>query len=165
MKLAITILFVAVATLGWRLYGLTVQFQSVRLELLKLNAARSEENRIGKFRLTEKCAKQAKSVFNSLGYQDTPDGYAGDTYQSHYNKLAGKCFVAITRAFSSDGTIDRVLLDAFEQRKYAEYRWHPDPNSWSDVPPNICRLIETSSNEKTCNSTAEYDAFVLKYVE
>jgi len=61
---------------------------------------------------------------------------------------------------------NRLLIDAYEQREYAEYTWmsRKDKKYW-EVPPSICKLIPLSTSEQFCKSENEYKAFVANYME
>ena len=163
-------LLVVVGALAWRLTIEVENSGQLRHELEQITERLAHKSRLENLQLQEKCAEQAKKVFHALGYKDVQQSLNTDAYQSHYNTTLGKCFMAIesTDMTTAPGTafINRVLLDAFEQREYAEYTWmsRKDKKYW-EVPPTICKLIESSTSEKICKSEDEYKAFVAKYVE
>ena len=170
--LAVILIFVA-AGLAWLLRTELAANSQLRGESAQLAAQLADKTRLESLQLQEKCAEQAKKVFRTLGYKelkDTQQSPNTDTYQSHYNAKLGKCFMAIERVdmTTTPGKqfINRMLLDAFEQREYAEYTWisRNDKKDW-EVPPMICKLIESSSSEQVCKTEGEYKAFVAKYVE
>jgi hypothetical protein len=110
------------------------------------------------------CAKQAKTAFEE--YSGDPKSSGSNKvntkyqYQIHYNTKLNKCFVDIQETVSvgKNITTGDTLMDAFEQRVYAQYVW---------ASPQIksCDLIPTVGHKKTCSTKDEYDAFVAKYME
>lgn len=170
MKAIAVGLLVVVGVLAWRLTIEVANNGQLRQELEQLTGQLADKSKLENLQLQEKCAEQAKKVFHALGYKDVQQGLNTDAYQSHYNTKLGKCFMAVesTNMTTTPGTlfINRVLLDAFEQREYAEYTWmsRNDKKYW-EVPPTICKLIESSTSEQICKSEDEYKAFVAKYVE
>lgn len=170
MKAIVAGLLVVVGVLAWRLTAEVTHNGLMRGELEQLTGQLANKSKLENLQLQEKCAEQAKKVFHALGYKDTQQNLDTDIYQSHYNTKLGKCFMAVesTNITTSPGTqfTNRILLDAFEQRAYAEYTWmsRKDKKYW-EVPPTICRLIESSTNEQVCKTEDEYKAFIAKYVE
>jgi hypothetical protein len=66
----------------------------------------------------------------------------------------------------SQSSFSKNLIDAYEQREYAEYLWITDKvKKYWEVPPVMCRLIPAFGNEHLCKSEDEYDAFVASYME
>jgi len=170
MKAIAAGLLVVVGVLAWRLTTEVAHNGLMRGELDQLTGQLADKSKLESLQLQEKCAEQAKKVFHSLGYKDTQQNLNTDVYQSHYNTKLGKCFMAVesTNMTTSPGTqfTNRILLDAFEQREYAEYTWmsRKDKKYW-EVPPTVCKLIESSTSEQICKSEDDYKAFVAKYVE
>ncbi len=68
--------------------------------------------------MQEKCAAQADKVFRELGYKlsGSRDNIS-EVLQSHFNPQLNKCFMTI-ETMARDGSQNRFLLDAFEQREY-----------------------------------------------
>jgi hypothetical protein len=109
------------------------------------------------------CAKQAKVAFQDWvddSKKGSPNLLQHSEYQSHYNTKLTKCFIAIeTMIFGGKSTTRGwTLMDAFEQRVYAQYIW-----TFPDEPS--CDLIPTSQTQTHCSSKDEFDAFVAKYME
>ena len=170
MRVAVGVLLLIVGALSW---WLTVEFATngkQRKQLDELTIQLADKSRLEDFQLQEKCAGQAEKVFRALGYKAIQQNGNTDIYQSHYSKKLGKCFMAIesTNVTTTPGTTftNRFLLDAFEQREYAEYMWisRKDRKDW-DVPPTTCKLIPSSASEQFCKSDDEYKTFVANYVE
>ncbi|MEW9580595.1 hypothetical protein [Paraburkholderia sp. DGU8] len=142
----------------------------LRGQVKQLNAQLADKSGLESLQLQERCAEQAKKVFHALGYKEVQQNLNSDSYQSHYNTRLGKCFMAIESdnrtTIPGKEFINRVLLDAFEQREYAEYTWMSSENKkYWEVPPMNCKLMEPSTSEQICKSEDEYKAFVAKYVE
>ena len=170
MKAVAVVLLILVIGLGWRLNVETEGSAKLRSELERARVQLTDKSKIESLQLQEKCGLQAEKVFHSLGYKDQQQNLNADVYQSHYNLKMGKCFVAIesTDMTTAPGkqAISRFLLDAFEQREYAEYYWlSSDDKKYWDVKPFICKLMESSSTTQACKSNDEYKAFVAKYIE
>jgi hypothetical protein len=68
-----------------------------------------------------------------------------------------------TRPFREEFLTGIVLVDAFERRVYASYRWIG--KEYLEGPPDACDLIPTPQTKTHCSSKAEFDAFVAKYME
>lgn len=170
MKTIVAGLLVVVGILSWRLTAEVAQKGLLRGELEQLTGQLADKSKLESLQFQEKCAEQAKKVFHALGYKDEQQNLNTDIYQSHYNTKIGKCFMAVesTNMTTSPGTqfTTRILLDAFEQREYAEYMWmsRKDKKYW-EVPPTVCKLIASSTSEQICKSEDDYKAFVAKYVE
>jgi hypothetical protein len=171
MKVAIGILLIVIGALTWWLMSERATNGQQRKQLEQLTARLADKSRLENLQLQEKCAEQAKKVFHALGYKNIQqNGIDVDVYRSHYNEKIGKCFMAIesTNVTTTPGTmfINKILLDAYEQREYAEYSWisRKDKKYW-EVPPTICKLIASSTSEQFCKSDDEYKAFVASYLE
>ena len=111
--------------------------------------------------LRERCADQAEKSFHQMGYSENMDSPYQGFFRNHYNAKLGKCFVAIesTKSVRDKVFTNQFLLDAFENRKYAEFiREFPKP-------PVLCKLIAHTNDEKFCKSEDEYKAFVDRYME
>ena len=170
MRAAIGILIIAIGALAWLLTSELAANNQQRKQLEQLTTQLAGKSKLENLQLQEKCTEQAEKVFRALGYQGNQQNGNGDVYQSHYNQKLGKCFMAIesTNVTTRPGTMfsNKILLDAYERREYAEYTWisQKDKKYW-DVPPTICKLITSSASEQTCKSDDEYKAFVANYME
>lgn len=163
MKAAVVGLLIVVCALAWFLISEITRNNQLHSQI-------ADKSRLESLQLQEKCAEQAKKVFHELGYKDSQQNGNVDSYQSHYNIKLGKCFLAIEsmNITTTPGTqfINRVLLDAFEKREYAEYTWMSDKDrKYWEVPPKVCKLIPSSKNEQICKSDDEYKTFVASYME
>lgn len=136
-------------------------------EIKSLSGKLADRTRRVSFDLQQKCASQAERTFHRLGYRE--DRPTGDVviaiYQSHYNAERDKCFMTL-ETMTKDGFKSKFLFDAYENRPLAEYDWMPrkDKKFW-EVPPVVCQLIPSSTNERSCKSEKEYKAFVAGYME
>lgn len=168
VKSAIGILLAIVAVLTWQLTIKNRTNGQQRKQIEGLTSQLLNKPKIEDLQLQEKCALQAEKVFRALGYKGIQQNGDTDTYQTHYNQKLGKCFMAIEslNMTTASGTTTRFLLDAFEQRGYAEYVWMPrgDKKYW-EVPPMVCKLIPTQVSEQACKSGEEYKMFVSHYME
>jgi hypothetical protein len=105
-------------------------------------------------------------VFRELGYKlnGSKDNVA-EVLQSHFNPSLNKCFMTI-ETMARDGSQNRFLLDAFEQREYAEYFWMVDKvKKYWENPPKVCKELPSSGDERLCQSDDEYKAVVKRYME
>lgn len=160
LKITVGILIAIVLFLVWRLnveIELNRQQQSRVAELtLKISAKTAHEN----LEMQGKCAQQAGEVFLQLGYKN--GGF--DSYQSHYNTKLNKCFMLIDSIQGT--TVNKSLLDAYEQRSYAMYMWMADKvKKYWEVPPVTCEFTPPSEDKRRCNSEGEYNTFVSRYME
>jgi hypothetical protein len=111
------------------------------------------------------CAKQAKVAFEK--YNADSKEFAKEAapnfteYQSHYNTKINKCLIDIDGMFIGNGTTTTfaLLMDAYEQRIYAQYFGGGSPGNDS------CDLTPSFKEQTHCSSKDEYDAFVAKYME
>lgn len=163
MKALVAVLVGIVLLLGWLLIGERAKTSQLRSEVAEVTSKLETKGTREKFELTEKCALQADKIFRQSGYLELSAG-AASSYQSHYNAKQGKCFMAIESARL--GTTFRFLLDAHEQRLYAQYMWVPDKiKKYWEVPPKLCKLTVSSTDETQCKTEEEYNAFVAGYME
>jgi hypothetical protein len=111
--------------------------------IFSIGAARAETVSLDQ---QAKCAAQGEKVFLEMGLS-----HQSDVYQSHVNSALNKCFVSIEAGVGSP--ISRWLLDAYEQRLYASYRWVSKPNKkYWEVPPQTCELIPSFKEKRNCTS-------------
>jgi hypothetical protein len=69
-------------------------------------------------------------------------------------------------AYDSRQITNRFLLDAYEQREYAEYTWMSDNvKKYWEVRPMACKEIPASGPEQVCDSDEGYRAIVRRYME
>ena len=174
MRAVIAALLLVAGVLAWQLTSEVKKNSQLRGEVEQLTKKLTDKSRLEGLQLQEKCAEQAKKVFNEFVSKNAPQklDLDLDNYQSHYNTKLGKCFVHIrsTRMFNQPGpvtmSINRFLMDAYEQKVYAGYSWMSrlDKKS-SEVPPITCNLIASSGSAQICKSEDEYNAFVATYIE
>lgn len=119
------------------------------------------------YELQEKCGKRAEEVFKKEvgGYvQKNGNGNLTFTnYNNHYNKTLNKCFffTTSTSTFKDDKNnkistiIIKDLYDLNENKQYGSFTRHSSLGA-----PMECRVLE-----KRCNSEAEWDALVKRYME
>ncbi len=108
----------------------------------------------------ERCATQAERIFNKLGWD-----FQRDSFQSHVSIKLNRCFVEIDGHATPGGTT-RVLMDAYEQREYANYVWLPrEGKKYWEVPPFECTFKPLGLPEQRCSSVDEYLSFTRQYLE
>ncbi|MGC2458730.1 MAG: hypothetical protein WA435_12135 [Gallionellaceae bacterium] len=156
MKVAVGVLLVIILFLAWRLnveMGINNQLQS---NIARLTLKLSDKTAGDNLELQEKCATQADMVFRELGYSLSKDLA---TNQSHFNSKLNKCFMSFMN--TSGNYSVRYLLDAYEQREYAEFSssFHKNGNLIG------CHLAPLGEKEIRCNSEGEYNEFVARYME
>jgi hypothetical protein len=101
-------------------------------------------------------------IGRQFGDQKYPVALAGSTaqvgYESHYNPSQKACFVLIQYSDPSRERLGLQLFDAVEQRQYADF-------ASEKALILFCRLIPSDGEQKPCNSTAAFNAFVASYME
>jgi hypothetical protein len=153
--------------LAWQLKTVIDTNRHQANEIQSLSAKLTDKATRESFDLQQKYATQAEQVFHRLGYRE--DQPTGDTlsaiYQSHYSAERNKCFMTLETT-TKNGYQLKFLFDAYENRPFAEYDWMPqnDKKFW-EVPPVVCRLTASSTDERSCKSEDEYKAFVAGYME
>jgi len=174
MKAALVVLLALatslVGVLAWRLSVEVGASRGLRSEIQVLTAKLADTSTRDALELQAKCAAQAEKVFHAMGYKENQPNGTLDVYQSHYNVAANKCFMTMetTDIHTTPGTmvITKFLLDAFEQREYAEYTWiSSKTKKFWEVPPAACKLIPSSGGEQLCRTEDEYKAFVARFME
>jgi hypothetical protein len=164
MKVVIAVLLAIVLALAWRLYierAINSQLQS---QLAELSSKLTDKAALENFELRQKCALQGGNLFRQLGYKLNDLALL----QTHYNAKLNKCFLAFDYTTSGAEGLENVkyLLDAIEQREYAEYIWKSEKDRpFLAVPPLSCKLIPSSVDTRICKSEEEYRAFVAHYME
>ena len=155
--------------MAWVLSVKTTTESRQRKQIEELTVKLADKSRLENFGLQEKCTGKAEEVFQSLGYGGTKSNGDMSAYQSHFNTKLGKCFMAIeSTTVTKNGNIvnSKFLLDAYEQREYAEYTWISRNNKkYWEVPPFICKLIPSTASEQFCKTEDEYNKFVTNYME
>lgn len=161
-------LVLAVCFTGWSLASIDRRLTNQERQIETLSAAAEEKGKTGGITEQQQCATQAEKVFRQLGYalndphRRTP---GADILQSHFNAKEGRCFMTIRQtSYTNTGATDtRYLLDAFEQRNYAEYQ---EILTRGGVQPALsCKELPVGRPETTCRSASEYDAIVKRYME
>lgn len=165
MKVTIGILLVTVATLVW---WLTVQITAKRQQgeqIKELTSQLGDKSSREKLEFQQVCALQAEKVFHSLRNKES----GPNSYQSHYNLKLGRCFMELETypdAVAKNVMTTKLLLDAYEQKSYAEYRWvSKEDKNYGEVPPLSCKLMPSPGVEQICKSKDEYEAFVASFME
>ncbi len=93
--------------------------------------------------LQEKCTIRAKERFKE------EFDFLHYAYQNHYNKKLDKCFIWV---WSLDGARVQYLYDVNEKQDYGMIIIRENDFR--------CRILK-----KSCNSEAEWDAFIKSYME
>jgi hypothetical protein len=167
MRILCAILLVFLLTLAWQLKTMMDANRQQASEIQSLSMKLSDKARRDSFDLQQRCASQAEKTFRRLGYrEDRPtDDLLGAIYQSHYSTARNKCFMTLETTTKA-GFESKFLFDAYENRPFAEYDWMPQKGKkfW-EVPPVVCKLMPSSTDEQNCKSEDEYKAFVAGYME
>jgi len=168
MKAAVAVLLAIVAILAWLLIAEVTASRQLRAELADKTARENLE-------FQEKCALQAKKIFDDPYYKDESrdkPGGSSQIYRSHYNAKLRKCFMVMTNnpsALLSNADFYSVdLLDPIERRDFASYnKWPTEGKNKQSppMPPFSCTLRHSSTNERECVSYEEFKAFVAIYME
>jgi hypothetical protein len=175
MRIALAVLLVAVLALAWRLNStsgtlgrLQETISQQQQQIQTLTTALADRSKQEGLALQEKCAAQAEKVFLAFGYKFASKNLDADILQSHFNSRLNKCFMTVDANSYQKGQqfSNRVLLDAYEQREYAEYTWMSDKvKKYWEVKPFACKEIPLMGDEQFCNSDDEYKAIVRRYME
>ncbi|HVM78852.1 MAG TPA: hypothetical protein VMU06_07520 [Stellaceae bacterium] len=173
MKIApaiIVLLIAGVLVLGWQLRQEIDANRKLTAQVAERQAADASKRQ--NFELQAKCGERAQTVFHQLGYKENgATDHTTATYQSHYNPSINKCLMVLTTYTINTGTDagsteSRFLFDAYENREYAEiFVATYVTNGKVTKIPSGCILKPTASTERTCQSEAEYEAFVAGYME
>ncbi len=166
----ILLLLATIGVLAWQLNVEITAARHLTQEIHDLTAKLADKSAMEAAALEERCATQADKVFRQQGYSEQGGMQNGQTavYQDHYNATLKKCFMTleVTGISSSSEAITKFLVDAFEQRIYAEYDWiSSNTKKYWEVPPFRCDLSPPSGDEISCHSDDEYKAFVARYMQ
>jgi seryl-tRNA synthetase len=166
VRTAVALLLMVCVGLGLLAYWQATALREQRQQVQQLNAKLESVSKTATLDLQEKCAKQAREEFHSLGW----DKHELADVSNHYNAKLNKCFMQIqdTDAKSVRGTIvtSTTVADAFEGKVYATYIWSTQKNKkYWEVPPLECKVTLLSGEEKICHSSDEFDELVKQYME
>ena len=131
MRGVVAALLLVAGLLAWGLTSEVKKNSQLGGQVDQLTKKLTDKSRLEDLQLQEKCAEQAKKVFNEYFLKNPPPGELDtDEYQSHYNTKLGKCFMQIEsiRMLNQPGlvgtmSIHRFLADAYKRRVYADYMW------------------------------------------
>jgi hypothetical protein len=122
----------------------------------KLEAVTKAEN----LDLQEKCAHQASSVFEEMGWKKRPLA----AYANHYHQRLNKCFIEISSMNAP--SVSMSVHDAFEGKEYAEYLWiSTQGKRYWEVKPVTCKVTLLSGDETTCTSQKEFEQLIEVYMD
>ena len=160
MRLITPILSVALALafagVGW----LLVDEHEQARQIAKLKAEvvdKSAQQSLALGNLKRQCAADADRYFKKWNGAQTPST-AQVGYESHCSPSQKACFVLIQYSDPSRERLGLQLFDAVEQRQYADF-------SSEKALILSCRLFPSDGEQKPCNSTAAFSAFVAGYME
>ena len=153
MRIAILILTGIVIGLGWKVNEQGQTIVQLRGQLTETRAKLSDKSVRETFENQKECAAQAEKIFRQGGYRT-----GIDTNQSHFNTKFNKCFMNF--GSTTDGVFVNILMDAFEQREYAEITEELKSNGTT-----MCLLTPLGGIARVCASRMEYSAFVAPYME
>ena len=160
------ILVVALALVLWVAFGLE--------EAIAQNPSDKESRE--NLDLQERCGTQAEKVFKQWKSEDEQEAKrlnlpalntVSSDYQSHYNATLSRCFMTML-ATMGNGSTNKWLVDAYENRLYAFYLWMPDPKrvkKYWEMRPISCELTPSVREKRLCSSEDEYDTFVAAYMD
>jgi hypothetical protein len=157
MRLVIPIvsvlLAIALAAIVWLLEVEHEQAQEIsKLKAEVVNKSVQQSNN-----LEHQCAADADRYFKEWKGAQTPST-AQVGYESHYNPSQKACFVLVQYSDPSRERLGLQLFDAIGKRQYADF-------SSEKALILSCRLIPSEGEQKPCNSTAAFSAFVASYME
>jgi hypothetical protein len=124
--------------------------------------------------LQKECGLQAAKAFKQAGWKvGEPTNGSTASFESHYNPGMNKCFMlmrilTVSPATGTKSWASTYLLDAYEQRTYAELDitdlgWLADPIGHRHIA--TCALMPPHESQRTCRSEAEYASFAARYME
>jgi hypothetical protein len=126
------------------------QIAKLKAEVVNKSAQQSNN-------LEHQCAADADRYFKEWKGAQTPST-AQVGYESHYNPSQKACFVLVQYSDPSRERLGLQLFDAIGKRQYADF-------SSEKALILTCRLIPSEGEQKPCNSTAAFSAFVASYME
>ena len=160
----IFLLLVAAVALGWYARSREDAFRAEKHHSQELQFKLDRLPQNAPLDLQEKCARQAKAVFESQGWKK--NDLAG--YTNHYNMKANKCFMEVTNQDikQSRTSTFRTVSDAFEGKTYAEYFWQSDKDKkYWEVAPFLCRVTPLGGKQGYCKTTDEFDELIKQFME
>ncbi len=163
------VMFLLAAAVG--VFGTVAYFQQVTIQqqqraLEHLTSQLQTASKATALDLQEKCARQAREIFKSNGWEKQQ--LAG--FGSHYNAEANKCFMVIenTSEITPNSGVfirSKILLDALYGSIYGQYMWRSekDKKYW-EVKPFSCNVILASGEKKLCQSQDEFDEMLKSFM-
>ena len=127
----------------------------------ELAAKLESASKSGILDLQEKCAKQARELFKSDGWEKEKMA----SFTNHYNQRLNKCFVQVES--THDGTwTSTFVADAFEGKGYGQYYWESvRGKKYWEVPPFRCKVMSLGGEETDCHSDEEFKTAMKQYME
>ena len=165
MKLAIALLGIALIILVGIIRTQSNNIVDLQREIRDLNAKLAGRSKADEAQ--EKCAEQARRVFDASGYSKNEFS----AYASHYSAKLDKCMMRIlhTDAQTSRGKAIWAyinVLDAFESKQYGTYAWRTETSKkFVVVPPDTCEVTLPTGEQETCHSMGEFEDLVKVYME
>ena len=161
MKGAIVLLIVISTGLGWKLVAELESSAQLRSQIVELTVKLNDKL---KFELLERqraCSSQADKLLRQLGFDMAT---AMVVSQNHFNSKIDKCFLSVSNTVIGEGRARkfRFLIDAYEQRGYADFGI--DIVVGEKRAPS-CLLTPPGEHSRNCASEDEYQAFVARYME
>ena len=146
MKLAVAALLAIALVLAWLLNAEVATNSQQRIQIAELTSKLGDKSARENLEFQQKCAQQAEKIFHQLGYKlNEARNAISSSYESHYNTKLNKCFMTVsTVKLTPRFVTSKFLIDAYEQKGYAEYMWMADKDrKYWEVPPVDCRLTPT----------------------
>jgi hypothetical protein len=160
-RMAILILVLACAGMGWGLKTETDKAAGLAAQVQTLSARRAEETAKDLQAMRDKCSVQARTVFKDGGYDNS------SYFEDHWNQQLGKCFenIHVMSTLTDGYTETDYLLDAYEEREYGEEIVVSSTGTGFDRKPLECLEKAPATDEQHCRSDAEYANFVRGFME
>ena len=155
MKFLASALLLLAVILCWFLNVEMTASREQREQIQKLTISLAEKSKRNAFELQAKCAQQAAKVFREFGYNQS-----SDQLQSHYNQKLNRCFMAASTQFGNN----RFLIDAYEERGYADFSRTFVTGGDPLHPLIACSLMPLGTQQRSCSSEDEYSAFIEQYL-
>jgi DNA phosphorothioation-dependent restriction protein DptG len=156
---AIVLLIASVGVLSVLLYSQSAAVRQQRRQIQELNAKLDSISKSASLDLDERCADQALKMWKAGGWEQQKMA----TFSNHYNQRLHKCFMQIVNTTKESGAVitSNKVIDAFEDKGYAEFIWKQGKAGNA----MRCSAILPSGEEITCTSPDEFDALVKQYME
>lgn len=128
-------------------------------QITELKSGVFERDRI--FDHDKECAAQAEKLFVSLGWHasgDVVNGFIAG-YSNHFSPKFKKCFMRLNTTGIQQPSQNYVVMDAFEQREYAEY-YGLFVDALKTYRVSQCEVSVPELPKRTCSSVFEWEQLI-----